>query len=113
MQINTVSSSKSAPKIPAQAKISGAQLSLKALLHRILIGFDHLFDHLAADGTGLLGGQVAIVTLLQVNANFLGGLNLFIASRASGTTILLPLLAIIQIHSLMILCWSFSCLRLQ
>ena len=43
---------------------------------RILIGFDHLFDHLAADGTGLLGGQVAVVSLLQVYADFACGLHL-------------------------------------
>ena len=29
----------------------------------------HLLDHLAADGTGLAGGQVAVVTFLQVDAN--------------------------------------------
>ena len=29
----------------------------------------HVFDHLAADGAGLAGGQVAVVALLQVDAN--------------------------------------------
>lgn len=29
----------------------------------------HLLDHLAADGTGLAGGQVAVVALLEVDAN--------------------------------------------
>ena len=29
----------------------------------------HLLDHLAADGAGLAGGQVAVVTFLQVDAN--------------------------------------------
>ena len=32
----------------------------------------HLLDHLAADRTGLAGGQVAVVALLQVDADFLG-----------------------------------------
>ena len=29
-----------------------------------------LFDHLAADGAGLAGGQVTVVAVLQVDANF-------------------------------------------
>ena len=29
----------------------------------------HFLDHLAADGTGLAAGQVAVVALLQVDAN--------------------------------------------
>ena len=29
----------------------------------------HLLDHLAADGTGLAAGQVAVVALLEVDAN--------------------------------------------
>ena len=32
----------------------------------------HDVDHLAANGTGLLGGQVAVITLLQVHAHFCG-----------------------------------------
>lgn len=28
-----------------------------------------MFDHLAANGTGLTAGQIAIVALLQVDAN--------------------------------------------
>lgn len=35
----------------------------------LLIGFDHLFDHLAADRARLTGGQIAIVALLQVDTN--------------------------------------------
>ena len=31
----------------------------------------HLLDHLAADRAGLAGGEVAVVALLEVNANFL------------------------------------------
>ena len=29
----------------------------------------HLLDHLAADGTGLTGGEIAVVALLEVDAN--------------------------------------------
>ena len=39
------------------------------LLHALLIGFDHLLDHLAANGARLLGGQVAVVALLEVYAD--------------------------------------------
>ena len=35
-----------------------------------------LFDHLAADGAGLTGGQVTVVTVLQVDAHFLCSLHL-------------------------------------
>ena len=40
------------------------------LLHAVLVGLDHLLDHLAADGAGLAGGQVAVIALLQVDADF-------------------------------------------
>ena len=36
----------------------------------------HLLDHLAAHGTGFTGSQVAVVTLLQIDAHFLGSLHL-------------------------------------
>ena len=40
------------------------------LLHALLVGFDHLLDHLAADGAGLAGGQVTVVAAGQVDAHF-------------------------------------------
>ena len=46
------------------------------LLHALLVGFDHLLDHLAADGAGLAGGQVTVVTVGQVHANFARSLHL-------------------------------------
>ena len=36
----------------------------------------HLLDHLAADGACLTGGQVTVVAVGQVDANFLGCLHL-------------------------------------
>jgi len=39
------------------------------LLQTALVGLDHLLDHLAADGAGLAAGQVAVVTLLQVDTD--------------------------------------------
>ena len=41
-----------------------------------LVSLDHLLDHLAADGTGFTGSQVAVVALLQVNADFAGSFHL-------------------------------------
>ena len=39
------------------------------LLHALLVSLDHLLNHLAADGAGLAGGQVTVVTVGQVNAD--------------------------------------------
>ena len=38
------------------------------LLQAVLVGLDHLLDHLAAHRAGLLAGQVTVVALLQVDA---------------------------------------------
>ena len=46
------------------------------LLQALLVGLDHLLDHLAADGAGFTGGQVAVVAVLQVDANLAGSQNL-------------------------------------
>ena len=53
-------------------KKAAGSLKLPAvhLLHILLVGLDHLLDHLAADGAGFAAGQVAVVALLQVNADF-------------------------------------------
>ena len=32
----------------------------------------HLLDHLAADGAGFAGGQVAVVAVLEVDADLIG-----------------------------------------
>ena len=58
------------------------------LLHAFFVGLDHLFDHLAADGARLAGGEVAVIALLEVDTDFVCG---FIASCASGTIVLLLL----------------------
>ena len=44
--------------------------SLFALLQTLLVSLDHLLDHLAADGAGFPGGQVTVVTILQVHTHF-------------------------------------------
>lgn len=41
----------------------------KSLLQVLLVALDHLLDHLAADRTGLAGGQIAVVALLEVDAD--------------------------------------------
>ena len=46
------------------------------LLQTLLVSFDHLLDHLATHGACLTGGQVTVVTVLQVHANFLSSLHL-------------------------------------
>ena len=38
-------------------------------LQGLLVGLNHLLDHLAADGAGLPGGQVTVVTFLQVDTH--------------------------------------------
>lgn len=41
----------------------------KSLLQVLLVALDHLLDHLAADRAGLAGGQIAVVALLEVDAD--------------------------------------------
>ena len=41
----------------------------KDLLQVALVGLDHFLDHLAADGAGFAGGQVAVIAVLQVDAD--------------------------------------------
>ena len=38
-------------------------------LQALLVALNHLLDHLAADGAGLAAGQVAVVALLEVDAD--------------------------------------------
>ena len=58
------------------------------LLHAVLVGLNHFLDHLATHGTGLTGGQVTVIALLQVHADFLSGLHLKLVQglAALGTT---------------------------
>ena len=39
------------------------------LLKPLLVSLDHFLDHLAADGAGFAGGQVAVVAFLEVHAD--------------------------------------------
>ena len=44
-------------------------LRKKPFLQVLLVALDHLLNHLAADRAGLAGGQIAIVALLEVDAD--------------------------------------------
>ena len=44
---------------------------LDGCLQALLVGLDHLLDHLAAHGASLPGAEVAVVALLQVDAHLL------------------------------------------
>jgi hypothetical protein len=43
------------------------------LLHAVFVCLDHLLDHLAADRAGLTAGELTVITVLQVDADFGGG----------------------------------------
>ena len=58
-----------------------------SLLHAVLVGLDHLLDHLAADGTGLTAGEVAVVAVLQIDADFGSGFHLELIHGLAGTGI--------------------------
>ena len=49
--------------------------SALSLIFRTSYG-THLLDHLAADGAGFAGGQVAVVALLEVDTDLVGSLHL-------------------------------------
>ena len=49
--------------------LSGRQRQAKGLLQALLVGLNHLLDHLAADGAGFPGGQMTVVAVGQVDAD--------------------------------------------
>ena len=60
-----------------------------------------IFDHLAADGAGLTGGQVTVVATLQVDAHFLGRLHLELIHGFLG---LRNIDLVVALHSRSLLC---------
>ena len=48
---------------------AGPFAHVRRKLQGLLVGLDHLLDHLAANRTGLTAGQVAVIAFLQVDAN--------------------------------------------
>ena len=59
-------------------------LRKKPFLQVLLVALDHLFDHLAADRAGLAGGQIAVVALLEVDADLAGGFHLELVHSGLG-----------------------------
>ena len=57
-------------KEPAALPPGELRPELGGSLHVVLVGLDHLLDHLTAHGAGLTAGEVAVVALLQVDADF-------------------------------------------
>ena len=53
-------------------------------LQVLLVGLDHLLDHLTDDRTCLAAGQVAVVAVFQVDAHLVGGLHLKLIHRGLG-----------------------------
>ena len=45
-------------------------LSFRSLFHILFVRVDHFLDHLAADGTGFARCEIAVVTVLQIDADF-------------------------------------------
>ena len=56
-------------------------------VHAVLVGLDHLLDHLTAHGTGLTAGQVAVIALLQVHTDLRGGLHLELIHSLTGSRV--------------------------
>ena len=52
--------------------IAALILHLALAAHLALLSLDHLLDHVAADLTGVLAGQIAVVALIQGDAQFVG-----------------------------------------
>ena len=44
--------------------------------HAVLVGLDHLLDHLAADRACLTGGQITVIALVEIYTNFVCSLHL-------------------------------------
>ena len=73
----------------------GASFSLRifvsqkstVVLYGVFVGFYHLLYHLTADGTSFLGGKIAVVTLLEVYADFVGSFHLELIHGLAGVGI--------------------------
>ena len=62
----------------------GCGSGILAIASLLLVSFDHLLDHLSADRTGLTGGQIAVVALLEVDADLAGGFHLELVHSGLG-----------------------------
>ena len=66
----------------------------------------YMFNHLAADRASLAGGQIAVVALLEVDADLAGGFHLELVHSGLGSGMLSLLLFLLDI---MIFSFSYNC----
>ena len=50
----------------------------------VFVALDHALDHLAADGAGLTGGDIAVLALLEADADGIGGFLLHLVQCVLG-----------------------------
>ena len=68
-RISSVISSITAKRARPVGRALCLRFAKEPFLQVLLVALDHLLDHLAADRAGLAGGQIAVVALLEVDAN--------------------------------------------
>ena len=68
-RISSVISSITAKRARPVGRALCLRFAKEPFLQVLLVALDHLLDHLAADGTGLAGGQIAVVALLEVDTD--------------------------------------------
>ena len=67
--ISSVISSITAKRARPVGRALCLRFAKEPFLQVLLVALDHLLDHLAADRAGLAGGQIAVVALLEVDAD--------------------------------------------
>ena len=77
------------------------KLSVFVLLQALLVGLDHFLDHLAADGAGFPGGQVAVVAVLQVHTDLGSCLHLELLHGLLGLRNVDPIVVAAHLDSLL------------
>lgn len=68
-RISSVISSITAKRARPVGRALCLRFAKEPFLQVLLVALDHLLDHLAADRAGLAGGQIAVVALLEVDAD--------------------------------------------
>ena len=78
-------------------------LLFEDLLHAVFVSFDHLADHLAADGTGLTAGELTVVAVLQIHADLGCCLHLELVHSLTGCGIDKMIAGVVTGHSIHLL----------
>ena len=68
-RISSVISSITAKRARPVGRALCLRFAKEPFLQVLLVALDHLLNHLAADRAGLAGGQIAVVALLEVDAD--------------------------------------------